>query len=271
MTATTPLRLAPLALSLALAACASAPPPGVRSVTIERTTYGIAHITAPDYEGIAYGVAYAHAQDNVCQTAEHLITVRGERSQFFGAQAMGLIGLGQLPNAQIDLFMRAHMDDAALARAAASNSEEVQGLAARLRGRLQPLPAGRRAQRPARGLPQQAVGAADVDGRPVAHHRDVDDPGRHRRAGRRRARGRTAGGDRGTPKRRSTCSRPQPRSPATASTPTPKAASSAPTAGPSAATPRPTAAAWCWAIRTSRGTAPTASGKCTSPSPASST
>ncbi len=70
-----------------------------------------------------------------------------------------------------------------------------QGLAARLRGRLQPLPAGRRAQRPARGLPQQAVDAADVDGRFVAHHRDVDDPGRHRRAGRRRARGHTAGGD----------------------------------------------------------------------------
>ncbi|XPG45629.1 penicillin acylase family protein [Variovorax sp. KK3] len=100
-------------------------------MTIERTTYGIAHITAPDDEGIAYGVAYAHAQDNVCQTAEHLLTVRGERSQFLGPQALGELGLGRLPNAQIDQFVRAHMDDAALARAGATTSEQVK---AALRG-----------------------------------------------------------------------------------------------------------------------------------------
>ncbi|SDE09025.1 acyl-homoserine-lactone acylase [Variovorax sp. CF079] len=135
MTNTTSSRFAPSAIALAfaalLAACASNPAPGSRSVTIERTTYGIAHITAPDYEGIAYGVAYAHAQDNVCQTAEHLLTVRGERAQFLGAQATGELGLGRLPNTQIDLFVRAHMDDAALARAAAANNEDVK---ASLRG-----------------------------------------------------------------------------------------------------------------------------------------
>src|SRR3979490_193219 len=113
------LALGAVALAALLAGCASTPAPGSRSVMIERTTYGIAHITAPDYEGVAYGVGYAHAQDNVCQTAEHLLTVRGERPQFRGAQAAGELGLGRLPNAQIDLFVRAHMDDAALARAAA--------------------------------------------------------------------------------------------------------------------------------------------------------
>lgn len=81
--ATLPLSL--LAAALLLAGCASAPPPSGRAVTIERTTYGIAHVTAPDYEGLAFGAAYAHAQDNVCQTAEHLVTMRGERSRFFGA------------------------------------------------------------------------------------------------------------------------------------------------------------------------------------------
>ena len=133
----TPFRLAPNAIALALAAllgaCATEPAAGSRSVTIERTTYGIAHITAPDYEGVAYGVAYAHAQDNVCQTAEHLLTARGERSLFLGPQATGELGLGRLPNAQIDLFVRAHMDDAALARAAAATSEEVK---ASLRGSI---------------------------------------------------------------------------------------------------------------------------------------
>ena len=115
-----------LALAALLAGCASTPAPGTRSVTIERTTFGIAHVTAPDYEGIAYGVGYAHAQDNVCQTAEHLLTVRGERSQFLGADGMGELGLGRAKNAQIDLFVRAHMDDAALARAAADLPPDVR-------------------------------------------------------------------------------------------------------------------------------------------------
>ena len=136
MTSNAPISRFPLtALSLGLAAllcaCAGTPPPGSRSVSIERTTYGIAHITAPDYEGLAYGSAYAHAQDNVCQTAEHLLTLRGERSQFLGAQNTGELGLGRMPNAQIDLFMRYHMDDAALARAAATTSPDVK---AALRG-----------------------------------------------------------------------------------------------------------------------------------------
>jgi len=49
------------------------PPSGV--VQISRTTNGIAHIVAADQEMLAYGVAYAHAQDNVCQTAEALVLV----------------------------------------------------------------------------------------------------------------------------------------------------------------------------------------------------
>ena len=120
-----------VALGALVTACATSPPVGSRAVTIERTTFGIAHITAPDWEGIAYGAAYAHAQDNVCQTAEHLLTLRGERSQFLGAQALGALGLGRVPNAQIDLFIRYHMDDEALARARATTSRDVQ---AALRG-----------------------------------------------------------------------------------------------------------------------------------------
>lgn len=121
-----PLAATALALCALVTACASAPPPTGRAVTIERTTFGIPHITAPDWEGIAYGTAYAHAQDNVCQTAEHLVTLRGERSQFFGAQTPGDFGLGKLPNAQIDLFIRYHMNDAALAQAATTTSPQVQ-------------------------------------------------------------------------------------------------------------------------------------------------
>jgi acyl-homoserine-lactone acylase len=98
-------------------------------VEIQRTNFGVAHILASDYEGLGYGVAYAHAQDNVCQTADRLVTIRGERSKFFGAAAMGRLGLRLLPNEQIDFFIQAHMDDAALAQAQTKASESVRAMA----------------------------------------------------------------------------------------------------------------------------------------------
>jgi acyl-homoserine-lactone acylase len=76
-------------------------------VQITRTANGLAHIVAADPEMLAYGVAYAHAQDNVCQTAEALVTTRAERAQHFGAKAIGQLGLRPLPNEQIDLFIKA--------------------------------------------------------------------------------------------------------------------------------------------------------------------
>jgi acyl-homoserine-lactone acylase len=109
-----------------LVGCANAPQPGARIVQIDRTTYGIARVTASDYEGIGYGVAYAYAQENLCLTAERLLTLRGDRTRFLGARGTGEIGLGRLPNPQVDLFIRGHMDDAALARAASTSSPEIQ-------------------------------------------------------------------------------------------------------------------------------------------------
>ena len=125
----TALGLAALAL---LSACAGTPggPAAERTATLTRSTYGVAHISAPDMETLAYGVAYAHAQDNVCQTAQQLVTVRGERSRFFGGgpQGRGLLGLRPLPNEQIDLFIAAHMDDGALTRAWQTSSADAQAM-----------------------------------------------------------------------------------------------------------------------------------------------
>jgi acyl-homoserine-lactone acylase len=120
-----PATLAALAAA-ALSGCALMPVPETRTVQIERTGWGIPHITAWTYEGLAFGTAYAYAQDNVCQLAQQLVTVRGERSQYFGPTATGLLGLRTLPNAQIDLFIRSHMDDAALARANATLGPAAQ-------------------------------------------------------------------------------------------------------------------------------------------------
>ncbi|MCB2036797.1 MAG: penicillin acylase family protein, partial [Ottowia sp.] len=121
-----------LALAAMLAGCAG-PTPGSdlapRTATIQRTAHGVAHITAPDFESLAYGVAYAHAQDNVCLTAQSLVTARGERAATFGAEATGQLGLRWLPNEQVDFFVAQHMDDAALAKAWATTSPEVQAMA----------------------------------------------------------------------------------------------------------------------------------------------
>jgi acyl-homoserine-lactone acylase len=89
----------------------------------------VPHISAPDPETLAYGVAYAYAQDNVCMTADQLVTVRGERARWFGGATPGCWARRMFPNEQIDLFIAAHMDDAALERAWASASAESQALA----------------------------------------------------------------------------------------------------------------------------------------------
>jgi acyl-homoserine-lactone acylase len=51
---------------------------------IRRTAFGVPHIKASNAQGIGYGVGYAYAQDNFCVTAEVMVTVRGERSKYFG-------------------------------------------------------------------------------------------------------------------------------------------------------------------------------------------
>ncbi|MDP3226140.1 MAG: penicillin acylase family protein, partial [Rubrivivax sp.] len=125
------LACAGIAAAVLLAACASTPPgPQAQAVTIVRTAHGVPHISAPDMHTLAYGVAYAHAQDNVCQTAQQLVTVRGERARTFGAAGTALLGRGMVANEQIDFFMAAHMDDAALQRNWATASADAQAMMA---------------------------------------------------------------------------------------------------------------------------------------------
>jgi acyl-homoserine-lactone acylase len=57
------------------------------SVDIRRTEYGIPHIVARDYGSLGYGYGYAFAQDNLCLMADRVVTLRGERSSYFGPRA----------------------------------------------------------------------------------------------------------------------------------------------------------------------------------------
>ncbi len=117
------IRMIPIAAAVLLTAGAS--PAGAsdaRTATIVRTANGVPHISAPDPETLAYAMAYAYAQDNVCLTANQLVTVRGERSRYFGGATPGLLARRMLPNEQVDFFIAAHMDDAALERAWSANA-----------------------------------------------------------------------------------------------------------------------------------------------------
>lgn len=128
---TTPFVQATALATALLAGCAGTPiqpADDARSITIDRTTFGVPHITANNLESLGYGVAYAYAQDNICMTAEQLVTARGQRSAHFGATTSGLLGRRYLPNEQIDLFIAAHMDDTRLEQAWANTSADVQAL-----------------------------------------------------------------------------------------------------------------------------------------------
>ncbi|MFI7042319.1 penicillin acylase family protein [Microbispora rosea] len=78
------------AISLALLAPPMSPAEAADagySATIRRTEYGIPHITAKDYGGLGFGYGYAFAQDNLCTLASWVVTLRGERSRYFGPEA----------------------------------------------------------------------------------------------------------------------------------------------------------------------------------------
>jgi acyl-homoserine-lactone acylase len=54
---------------------------------IRRTAYGIPHIRARDYGSLGYGYGYTFAEDNLCIMADRVVTLRGERSRYFGPAA----------------------------------------------------------------------------------------------------------------------------------------------------------------------------------------
>jgi len=86
-------RLALVALMLGLCAPAAAgaaapvrtlPSSDGADVAIRRTSHGIPHIVAKSFRDMGYGYAYAFAEDNICTIASSYVTVRAERSRFFG-------------------------------------------------------------------------------------------------------------------------------------------------------------------------------------------
>ncbi|MEU6576857.1 penicillin acylase family protein [Streptomyces sp. NPDC046805] len=63
------------------------PSHGDLSAVIRYTEYGIPHILAKDYADLGFGTGWAQAADQVCTLADGFVTVRGERSRYFGPDA----------------------------------------------------------------------------------------------------------------------------------------------------------------------------------------
>src|SRR2546423_259179 len=100
--------VAALACAAAGTLVGAAPPAaaGGPSVQIRRTEYGIPHIVAGDYRGLGYGYGYAFAQDNLCTLASRVLTLRGDRSRWFGPDADSGEPLAPATNLDSDLYYR---------------------------------------------------------------------------------------------------------------------------------------------------------------------
>ncbi|MEV4836491.1 penicillin acylase family protein [Nonomuraea sp. NPDC049486] len=102
---------APLAAALAASLLVAAPGPagaaeGRYAADIRRTEYGIPHISAKDHGGLGYGYGYAFAEDNLCVMASWALTLRGERSRHFGAEAMSDDAVDPVSNLASDVYYK---------------------------------------------------------------------------------------------------------------------------------------------------------------------
>jgi acyl-homoserine-lactone acylase len=139
--------IAPLALAACaslLAACqrsaAADTPPAARVERIKaelaRTSHGVVHVRADDFRGLGYGLAYAYAEDNLCMFADSLLTVRGERSRYFGPEAHATRRVNDeygaasdfidLKNEDSDFFFKGYLDIDRLKAGYASGSQEAR-------------------------------------------------------------------------------------------------------------------------------------------------
>lgn len=84
---------------------------------IQRTEYGIPHITADNYKGLGYGVGYSIAQDNICSLAREIVSARGESALYLGVNA------GNIAN---DIFYTWYNDEARRRELLAAQPQQVR-------------------------------------------------------------------------------------------------------------------------------------------------
>src|SRR6187401_2824791 len=55
---------------------------------ISTTAYGVVHVKAQDLAGAGFGHGYALAASDICTIADRWVTVRAERSRYFGIEGV---------------------------------------------------------------------------------------------------------------------------------------------------------------------------------------
>ncbi len=105
------------------------------SAEIRYTSYGVPHIKADDFKGAGYGYGYAFANDHICLFAQELVTLRGQRSRYFGdvdASGAAITYLGQFgdftPNLASDFFYKLLMTPALAQAMKAATGPEVRDM-----------------------------------------------------------------------------------------------------------------------------------------------
>ena len=126
----TPLKLSAVAVAAILAACSSSDDPVPEySATIRTTSYGVPHIVADNFKSAGFGYGYVFAQQNICLYAEELVTLRGERAQYFGATGGYLGQLGTVSgNVDSDFFYKLLMTKAQADRIKAESSQAARDI-----------------------------------------------------------------------------------------------------------------------------------------------
>lgn len=74
----------------------------VYDATIRRDSYGVPHVLADDWASLAFGIGYAFAEDNLCTLMDYTVTVRGERSRWFGPDGTWTFGGNGTVNGNLD-------------------------------------------------------------------------------------------------------------------------------------------------------------------------
>ncbi|WP_392667463.1 penicillin acylase family protein [Streptomyces sp. LN785] len=110
------------------------PSGGGLAAVIRYTEYGIPHIVAKDYANLGFGNGWAQAADQVCTLADGFVTLRGERSRYFGPDAAPDGSLSSAAgNLSSDLYFRGVRDSGTVEKllrvsAPAGQSREVKEL-----------------------------------------------------------------------------------------------------------------------------------------------
>jgi acyl-homoserine-lactone acylase len=103
---------------------------GKGAVEIRRTTDGIPHVLAKDWQALGAGIGYVQAEDGLCTLAEAFVTYEGRRAWFFGAEARPAHAstFGQSKNLDLDFFFRGFADATVNRRYRAEHPPELLAL-----------------------------------------------------------------------------------------------------------------------------------------------